>query len=106
MLGTWRGSQRSQSGSTNLIAVSSGNAELAEVLRAIRSRVNWMFELDLEERAPGSWVDHSAIVDAIAAGNVQVVDRLIRRHVSEDRAAYDRLVSAQGGMDLSVGPNP
>lgn len=82
----------------DLVAVSSGNSELAEVLRSVRSRVNWMFELEVEERAAGSWADHRAIVDAIATGDEQAVDRLMRQHVLEDRAAYERLVSSDGGV--------
>lgn len=79
----------------DLLAVSSGNSELIEMLRSVRSRVNWMFVVEVEARAPGSWADHRAIVDSIAAGDCAEVDLLLRRHVLEDQAAFERLVPSE-----------
>jgi DNA-binding GntR family transcriptional regulator len=72
----------------DLIAVASGNAELVALLEQLRTRVRWMFEVDVEHRSEGSWADHRAILDAVLAGDEDGAAALMARHVARDAALY------------------
>jgi DNA-binding GntR family transcriptional regulator len=72
----------------DLVAVASGNTELVLLLRQIRNKIRWMFQVDLDERATGSWDDHRRIVDAIRAGDENEAAGRMDAHVSRDEAHY------------------
>lgn len=74
-----------------LVAEASGNDELVELLRVIRSRVDWLFAVDIEERSPGSWSDHRLICDAILNGDQRTASELMTSHVFKDEQLYDRI---------------
>ncbi|CAN5534043.1 GntR family transcriptional regulator [soil metagenome] len=74
-----------------LVAMASGNEELVDMLRTIRSRVDWLFEVDIEERSPGSWTDHRRICDAIIGGDEVTASELMTSHVFKDEQLYDRI---------------
>ena len=80
-----------------LVAVASGNGELVELLAQLRSRVQWMFEVDLDERSPGAWTDHAEILDAILAGDPVAAAERMDRHVEKDERDYRRKASLQVG---------
>jgi DNA-binding GntR family transcriptional regulator len=81
----------------DLVAVASGNGELAELLAQLRSRVRWMFEVDLAERQQEAWADHAAIVEAILAGDTGLAGRRMDEHVAHDERDYRRKASRQTG---------
>lgn len=75
----------------DLIAEASGNRELAEMLRDVRSRLSWMFGANLTVRAAGSWEDHRRIAVSILDGGESVAD-LMRAHVLADAVFFEGLV--------------
>ncbi len=77
----------------HLVAVASGNQELVELLAQLRSRVRWMFEVDVEHRSEGSWAEHSAILDAILAGDERAAVKLMDGHVARDELLYRAMSS-------------
>jgi DNA-binding GntR family transcriptional regulator len=70
----------------DLVARASGNVELTELLRSIRSRVRWMFEHDLEGRSPASWAQHAEILRAILAADEDAASDHMARDVQPGRA--------------------
>lgn len=77
----------------HLIALASGNRELVELLAQLRSRVRWMFEVDLEHRSARSWRDHAEILAAVLAGDEIAAVSLMDRHVARDELLYRALGS-------------
>lgn len=77
----------------DLIAVASGNPELVTLLEQLRSRVAWMFEVDVEHRSPASWADHQAILDAVLAGDEAGAAALMDEHVAHDEQLYRAMTS-------------
>ncbi|MBL7495803.1 GntR family transcriptional regulator [Frankia sp. CNm7] len=75
----------------DLVAVGSGNGELVELLRTIRSKVRWMFEVDVEERSTMSWAHHAEIVDAILRGDERAAAMHMVHDVDRDEALYRHL---------------
>jgi DNA-binding GntR family transcriptional regulator len=76
-----------------LIAVASGNAELVVLLEQLRTRVRWMFEVDVEHRSEKSWADHRAILEAVLAGDEQGAVALMDVHVARDEVLYRQMAS-------------
>ncbi len=75
--------------STTLIyAVASGNSELVALLEQLRTRVRWMFEVDVEHRSEGSWNDHREVLDAVLAGDEERAVALMDAHVAKDEQLY------------------
>jgi DNA-binding GntR family transcriptional regulator len=71
-----------------LVAVAGGNHELIALLEQLRTRVRWMFEVDVEHRSEGSWADHRAILEAILAGDEDAAAERMATHVAKDAALY------------------
>jgi DNA-binding GntR family transcriptional regulator len=76
----------------DLIAVASGNSELVQLLAQIRTKVRWMFEVDLDERATASWDDHRRILEAIVGRDEDEAARQMDAHVARDEAHYRHVV--------------
>lgn len=79
-----------------LIAIASGNAELVVLLEQLRTRVGWMFEVDVEHRSEKSWADHRAILEAVLAGDEPGAVALMDEHVARDEVLYRQLASDDG----------
>lgn len=67
-----------------LLTAASGNEELVMLLEGLRSRVNWMFAVDLETRSGSAWNEHALILQAVLAGDVAEAVALMNRHVLQD----------------------
>ena len=74
-----------------LVARASGNEELADMLGVLRSRVAWLFEVDIEDRSPKSWTDHRLLCDTILAGDATEAAGLMKAHVFRDEQLFDRI---------------
>ena len=74
-----------------LVAEAAGNTELAELLRGLRRRVDWLFAVDLMERATDAWEDHRQLCEAILAGRTDRAEALMKAHVGRDTAVYEAL---------------
>jgi DNA-binding GntR family transcriptional regulator len=77
-----------------LVAIASGNEALVELLEQLRSRVRWMFEVDLEHRSHTQWADHAEILDAILAGDAETAAARMDEHVARDESLYQAMVPA------------
>jgi DNA-binding GntR family transcriptional regulator len=80
-----------------LVAMASGNGELIDLLAQFRSRVRWMFEVDVEQRQPGAWVEHAEILDAILDGDADRASALMDAHVYKDEQDFRRKATRQTG---------
>ena len=67
-----------------LVAAASGNAELVGLLDNLRSRVRWMFAVDVEHRSERAWSEHAAICAAVLAGRAEEAAALMDAHVRRD----------------------
>jgi DNA-binding GntR family transcriptional regulator len=79
----------------HLIAVASGSQEILLQLESYRSRVRWVFEVDVAHRAEGSWVDHQEILEAVLAGNTRRAATLMDVHVAKDEQVWRELAEAK-----------
>jgi DNA-binding GntR family transcriptional regulator len=71
-----------------LVTLASGNQELVVLLANLRSRVSWMFAVDVETRSETAWSEHAAILDAVLAGDVDLAVRLMDTHVEHDELLF------------------
>jgi len=65
------------------LARASGNSYLYEELHTLPAKTEWIFSTLLKARGQISWDEHEAIVDAVAAGDPELADRLTRDHISK-----------------------
>jgi DNA-binding GntR family transcriptional regulator len=86
-----------------LVAVASGTPEIVQILALYRGKVDWMFSVDLEDRAEGSWDDHAAILEAILAGDEELAGRRMDEHTSKDEDACRRHVHQEGTAAPAAG---
>jgi DNA-binding GntR family transcriptional regulator len=72
----------------DLLADIAGNRMLAETIERLRHLIEWIYSQRIAERAPQSWEEHRQIVDAVAAGDADVAERVARSHIARARDAY------------------
>lgn len=73
----------------------SGNPWLSTIAKALYLHVQWVFRLGAAERAPHSWDEHIALVDAIESGDGDRAELAALSHVdAAGAAAYE---NAEGG---------
>jgi DNA-binding GntR family transcriptional regulator len=75
----------------HLIAVASGSEELVTQLAWYRSRVRWVFDVDVAHRAEKSWSDHQKLIDVILAGDARKAATMMDAHVARDEHVWIRL---------------
>lgn len=81
-----------------LLTEAAGNQELIVLLTNVRSRVSWMFAVEIESRAAVSWAEHAAILDAVLAGDPDLAAVLMDEHVRHDETLLrSRLVEPADG---------
>ncbi len=59
----------------------SGNRWLSSMTRALYLHVQWVFHMGVAQRAPHSWQEHIALVDAIEAGDPDRAELTAMAHV-------------------------
>jgi DNA-binding GntR family transcriptional regulator len=93
----------------------SGNPWLTSIATSLYLHVQWVFRIGAAERAPHSWKEHIALVDAIEAGDPDLAERCARRHLAAasraahshaddgpaDHAGLDHVSSALAGSALA-----
>lgn len=62
------------------LARSSGNAHLYDELAVMPAKTEWINSSLLRSRGPYSWSEHEEIVDAVAKGDADLAERLMREH--------------------------
>lgn len=75
------------------LARAAGSPQLFDQLQSFPAKTEWIFSTVLNTRGDISWNEHEAVVDAIAAGDPERAERLMREHsagavsVIDERAA-------------------
>ncbi len=59
----------------------SGNQFLYTLARPLYWHVQWIFQLNVSDRAAQSIIEHNAIIDAIASGNPEAAEEAANRHI-------------------------
>lgn len=72
------------------VAALAGNPVLAEFLAQLDRRLRWYFRPVVTDRAPHSWREHRALVDAFAEGDAEQAAAAMRAHVEATARAYER----------------
>ena len=62
------------------LARSSGNAHLYDELAVMPAKTEWINSSLLQSRGPYSWSEHEEIVDAVAKGDADLAEQLMRGH--------------------------
>lgn len=73
------------------VVSASGNDYLSLLVAPMARRVQWVFRASAASRAPHSWTEHEALLQAIADGDEEYAGVLARAHVAAARASYRRL---------------
>jgi len=76
----------------------SGNPWLTSIATSLYLHVQWVFRLGAAQRAPHSWREHIALVDAIESGDPDEAERCALTHVAAaSRAAHTH--AGEGNAD-------
>ncbi|MFI9245954.1 GntR family transcriptional regulator [Streptomyces sp. NPDC053086] len=65
-----------------------GNTVLAELAAQVDRRVRWYYTPVARQRGNQSWIEHRALITAIAAQDEQRATRLMREHTEHTRRSY------------------
>jgi DNA-binding GntR family transcriptional regulator len=66
----------------------SGNKVLAELAAQVDRRVRWYYTPVARQRGPRSWVEHEALIDALAANDGERAAQIMRDHTEQTRRSY------------------
>ena len=66
----------------------SGNKVLVELASTVAQRVRWLHTPVARSRGNQSWVEHEALIDAIAAGDAERAGKLMAEHTEHTRLSY------------------
>lgn len=76
------------------VARAAGNKVLVELAGQVDRRVRWYYNPVARTRGDQSWEEHTALVDAIAAGDPHRAAEVMREHTTNTRRSY--LAQADG----------
>lgn len=65
-----------------------GNTVLADLAAQVDRRVRWYYTPVARQRGQQSWIEHRALIAAIADGDEQRATRLMREHTEHTRRSY------------------
>jgi DNA-binding GntR family transcriptional regulator len=66
----------------------SGNTVLAELAAQVDRRVRWYYTPVARQRGPRSWVEHAALIDALADNDGERAAQIMRDHTEQTRRSY------------------
>lgn len=69
------------------LAQASGSPGLIALLTQLRHKIAWMYAVEQPARPVDSWVEHGAIVDAVARGDAERARALTAQHAERAHAA-------------------
>ena len=82
------------------VAQFSGNRVLVELAAQVDRRVRWYYTPIARERGEQSWLEHTALIDAIEARDGALAAQVMREHTEHTRRAY--LESTVASEDASA----
>ncbi|OZM84185.1 GntR family transcriptional regulator [Pseudonocardia sp. MH-G8] len=66
----------------------SGNDVLVELAAQVDRRVRWYYTPVARHRGKQSWIEHAALIDAIAAGDAEEAAKVMAAHTEHTRRSY------------------
>ncbi|MHA6628246.1 GntR family transcriptional regulator [Pseudonocardia sichuanensis] len=66
----------------------SGNDVLVELAAQVDRRVRWYYTPVARHRGEQSWIEHAALIDAIAAGDAEEAAKVMAAHTEHTRRSY------------------
>ena len=66
----------------------SGNDVLVELAAQVDRRVRWYYTPVARHRGKQSWIEHAALIDAIAAGDAKEAAKVMAAHTEHTRRSY------------------
>jgi DNA-binding GntR family transcriptional regulator len=73
------------------LAVAAGNELLRSTLSRLSDIIRWIYATRISRRSTKSWEEHAAMVDAVAAGDVELARHRGEEHIAAAAAAYQSL---------------
>jgi len=70
------------------LAAAAGNELLRSTLGRLSDIIRWIYAARISQRSTKSWDEHAAIVDAVAAGDIERARRCGEDHIAAAAAAY------------------
>ncbi|MFI9560826.1 GntR family transcriptional regulator [Nonomuraea endophytica] len=86
-----------------LVTALSGNRVLAELAAQVARRVRWYHTPVARRRGMTSWEEHTALIDAIEAGDEATAAQIMREHTEHTRASY---LESRAGQPVEPAPQP
>ncbi|MBB1151926.1 GntR family transcriptional regulator [Amycolatopsis dendrobii] len=65
-----------------------GNAVLTELIGLVDRRVRWYYTPIARPRGRDAWQEHAALIEAIAAHNVEKAEKIMAQHTERTRQAF------------------
>lgn len=70
------------------LGAAAGNGLLVETIEQLSHVIQWVYARHVGQRGAASWAEHAAIVEAVAAGDVEAAHRAAADHIAGARRAY------------------
>jgi len=86
-----------------LVTALSGNKVLAELASQVARRVRWYHTPVARQRGMTSWREHTALIDAIEAGDEDRAAQIMREHTEHTRLSY---MEQREGEPVEPAPKP
>jgi DNA-binding GntR family transcriptional regulator len=71
------------------LAEAAGNELLTGTLGRLSDIIRWIYAARIRERSQQSWIEHAGIVEAVAARDVELAERLGTEHIARASVAYE-----------------
>ena len=71
------------------LADAAGNELLTGTLGRLSDIIRWIYAARIRERSQQSWIEHAGIVEAVAARDVELAERLGTEHIARASVAYE-----------------
>ncbi len=75
----------------------SGNKVLAELVFQVERRVRWYYTPIARPRGKDAWKEHASLIEAIAAGDADLAEQLMRAHTERTTEFYREEIAAKKG---------
>lgn len=70
------------------LATASGNSELVWLMKQYSKRIAWMFSRSAQRRGAQAWIEHTAIVEAVANRDSHLASHLAADHIAASQAQF------------------
>lgn len=71
-----------------VLAEASGSPTMAALVAQLGYKISWVYSVELPRRAPDSWAEHEAIVEALRRQDPDAARERVADHIRRAQAAY------------------